>query len=481
MAARTGQEYIHMITKLKPVLWFGGSKVDDPFASSTFRGLIESQAALYDIQSQPEKASFMTYLSPTSGMRVGTSFMQPKTKEDLEKRRKTTQEWGRFHAGMMGRSPDYMNTLIMALGTAAEVLSEQDPRFSSHLREYYQYCRENDLALSHTFIGPKIRVSSESERSIAARIVEENDNGLVIDGVLLMATQGGLTDEILVVSNSSASWLDLDPCTFGFAIPSDTPGLSFVCREALNYGGSTFNYPLSSRFEEMDSIVVFNRVLVPWHRVFFYGQPDVVNKLYRESQVSVHITHQVLAKNVVKTEFVLGILQLMTDTMNLGHRPDIQEKVGEVIVALETLRGLLFSSELQAATDRWGSMLPDYRPLLAARQYFPKLYPRMMEIMQWIGSSALMTIPSEETFQSPIGEDLIHFLKTNNQDGYERTKLYRLAWELCMSSFGTRQVLYERFFFGDPLRKAEELYRSYDRSDCIAWVRQFLDAQGKQG
>ncbi|RXT06335.1 4-hydroxyphenylacetate 3-monooxygenase, oxygenase component [Ammoniphilus sp. CFH 90114] len=481
MPIRTGQEYVSQLRKSKPTIWLKGKKVKNMNRHPSFRGLIESQAALYDLQHDPSKKRVMTYTSPLSGDLVGTSFMQPRTKEDLEQRRFTIQEWATYHAGMMGRSPDYMNTMIMALSSAAALLTDQDPMLAENMRSFYEHCRENDLALSHTFIGPKSIIREDSDaKSIAACIVDKNDDGIIIDGMRLMATKGGTTDEILVVSNTASLFSETDPHTFAFAIPTDTPGLQFICREPLSYGTSTYDYPLSSRFEEMDSIVLFDRVLVPWNRVFFYERVDIANKLYRESNVNHHITHQVLCKSIVKSEFALGVLQLMTDTTKVGHHPHVKEKIGEIIVTLEMLKALLLSSEVNAQVDRWGNMLPAKGPLWAARQYFPKMYPRIIEIMQLIGASGLVTIPSEEDFYSEIGHDLNFLLQSEPRDGYEKIKLFRLAWDLCMSAFGTRQVLYERFFFGDPIRKAEELYEIYDRSSCVARVEEFLKRHKKK-
>jgi len=43
-----------------------------------------------------------------------------------------------------------------------------------------------------------------------------------------------------------------------------------------------------------------------------------------------------------------------------------------------------------------------------------------------------------------------------------------------MSSFGTRETLYERFFFGDPIKLSGELYRSYDKKPYVERVKDIL-------
>jgi len=120
-------------------------------------------------------------------------------------------------------------------------------------------------------------------------------------------------------------------------------------------------------------------------------------------------------------------------------------------------------------------MTPEFAPLNVARHYFPKIYPRFTEIMQLMGASGLMAIPSESDFNSDIRPDLDKYLQSATGDAYNRVKLYRLAWDVCISSFGSRQTLYERFFFGDPIRMASTLYNGYDKQEYVDRVKEFLD------
>ena len=59
-------------------------------------------------------------------------------------------------------------------------------------------------------------------------------------------------------------------------------------------------------------------------------------------------------------------------------------------------------------------------------------------------------------------------------DADERLKLFRLAWDMTISGFGGRQALYERFFFGDPVRMKMALYAIYDRSALVTRVKDFV-------
>jgi len=136
------------------------------------------------------------------------------------------------------------------------------------------------------------------------------------------------------------------------------------------------------------------------------------------------------------------------------------------------MRACLRAAEADAACDNWGTFVPARAPLDTARNLFPRLYPRMVEIIQLNSSSSLMATPSERDFDSPLAPAIEKYLA--NAAPRDRVALYRLAWDVACSAFGGRQVLYERFFFGDPIRMASALVDATDLKPLIAKVDAFL-------
>lgn len=477
MPAVTGKQYIDRIDSLKPEIWLHGEKVNGKLSEHpAFKGVMNSQAKLYDIQNKESLADKMTFISPSTGSRVGLSFLQPRTKEDLEKRRLMIQEWAKTHAGMMGRSPDYMNTALMSFASAADIFTDKDRPFKQNLLNFFETARENDLCMTHSFVNPQVNRSAlyfeGKDRIVSARAVDSNKDGILIKGARLLATKGGMTDEVLIFP--SGGKLADKSFAFAFSIPSNTPGLKFLCRESFAYRESSYDHPLGSRFEEMDTVLVFDDVLVPWERVFLFENLAIAEKIYAESSFFPLVIHQALSRQVVKTEFVLGVAELIAQTINITEYLHVQGKIAEIIAALESLKALLFVSEMDAKEDRWGIMAPSLSPLNAAITAFPRLYPRFMEILQLLGASGMVTIPTEKDFDSPIKEDLGQYLQGADKAARERVKAFRLAWDISMSAFGSRQTLYERFFFGDPLRLASNLYWQYDLDSCVDMVKDFL-------
>ncbi|MBS4178949.1 4-hydroxyphenylacetate 3-monooxygenase, oxygenase component [Lederbergia citrea] len=478
MPAKTGQQYIDRLKAAKNNIYIHGEKVEDVTVHAAFKNVIKSMAALYDLQyDKPEK---MLYTSPTTGNQVGKTFLQPTTIEDLIARREAITEWARTSGGMLGRSPDYLNAEVMAMGVAHEFFNEADPMYAANAKKYYEYARENDISLTHTLIHPQVnRAKAQYEQkdaNVALHLVEKRSDGIIVDGIRLLATQGSITDEILVFPSTvkKAGELD-DPYSLAFAIPNNTPGLKFISRESFDYGKNTWDHPLSARFEEGDAIVSFENVFVPWDRVFVCGNSSICNRTFRETNAVVHMAHQVLAKNIVKTEFLLGVALCMMDAIGIEQFQHVQDKGTEIMLTLETMKSHLYRAEHNAKMDKWGMMTPDYSALDAARNWYPRIYPRIVEILRILGASGLMGIPTQADFENEeIGAIIHRGLQGKNLEGYERVQLFRLAWDITMSAFGSRQMHYEYYFFGDPVRMGMTYFEGFEKDQYKEMVNEFL-------
>ncbi|KMY52933.1 4-hydroxyphenylacetate 3-monooxygenase [Bacillus sp. FJAT-27231] len=482
MGAVNGKDFINRLDQLNNEIWFDGVRIQGKVSEHpAFKGLIQTKASLYDLQHDSNLKEQMLFLSPQTKEPVGISYLQPKTKEDLIKRRTMIEHWARRTGGMMGRSPDYLNTVLMSFASSANLLIGKDNCFPKNIQALYERAREKDLSFTHTFITPQVNRSQTyfecSEEPISAKVIDRNEEGIVIKGARLLATQGGLTDEVLVF-HAPRLFFEMDEA-FAFSIPSNTKGLKFICRESFVGGESIFDHPLSSQYEEMDSIVVFDHVLVPWDRVFFYDNVEAARSFLSKSSFSPFAIHQVVTRQIVKTEFILGIAELLIETLNISSYQHIQEKLSEIIIGLETMKALLEKSENDAKLDECGYMRPSIIPLQVASNVFPKIYPRFSEIIQLIGASGMVTLPTEKAFHSTIRGDLDQYLQGTTKTAENRIKIFRLAWDLTMSSFGTRQTQYERYFFGDPVRLSSSLYKDYPKEKYVKIINTFLDLKEK--
>jgi 4-hydroxyphenylacetate 3-monooxygenase len=462
--ARRGSQVLQRLRARPPAIWYAGEPVKDVTTHPALRGGVHTLARLYDLQW--EHAEVTLYDSPTTGHKVARSFMMPRTHEELASISRAMKVWEDYTHGMMGRVPDYISRAMTGYAAGAPFLAEADPRFGANAIRYYEYLRENDLCLTHTLIPPQANraasLAKQADPFLAARIKEETDAGIVIRGCRMLATLP-ISDEIMVFPSTVLRATEEDaPYAFGFSIPNDTAGLRFICRESVDYGRSHFDHPLGSRFEEMDAVVVFDDVFVPWDNVFLYRDVARCNQAYARTGAVVHMTHQVVVKNIAKCEFMLGLASLLVNAIGAEIFQHIQEKLAELWVNLTVMKALLRTAEVDAALDEWGVMRPAWDPLDAARNLFPRLYPRMVEIIQQIGASGLVAMPTERDLKGPLAEDIKHYYQAARAEAFDRIPLFRLAWDASLSAFGSRQVLYERFFFGDPVRMAGALVTGHN-------------------
>src|SRR6266571_474694 len=479
MPARTGEQYIKGLQQQEREVWLGGERVKDVTTHPGLANGARSVAALYDMQHDPTLRDEMTYVSPTTGDRVGLSFIIPRTKQELELRRTMMLHWARATCGMVGRSPDFMNVTFAAWSAAAEYFGRGRPEFARNIRRYYEHISENDLTLTHSLINlQRSRTISgvfNLQEGTALQVKRETDAGIVVNGARVLATLGPLADEIAVYSPRLARHTEPhSPFALNFAIPCGTPGLRFLCRESFDLGRSHFDHPLGSRFEEMDCLVFFDDVLVPWERVFVLGDVDLINNTAMVTHSAAHSAHQNAAKNLAKAEFVLGVALHMTHALGNAHLPHTEERLGEMIMYTELLRACMRSAEADATLDQWGVMCPVQLQIELTRNLFMTAYPRMAEILELLGSSSFMLVPSENDFQGPLAGDIEQYLATDTATARDRVKLFRLAWDVAGSAFGSRQVLYERFFASDPLTRARALSAIYPKDETMERVRQFL-------
>lgn len=473
---RTGKEYLEGLRDGRDV-WIHGEKVKDVTTHPGLSRGAHTLAGFLDRQFDPKYQDKVTY--EEGGKRYAMSHLIPKTKDDIVRRGNAFYEWATWSNGMFGRTPDYKNASVMSFAAGSSFLEQAKPEYGENMRNYYEYVRSNDKVLTHTLVNPTFNYEQAKEGKysdkVALQIVKETDAGIVVNGARLLATLGPHSDEIEVFPSTLLKGSDENlPYAFAFAIPIDTPGMRLICRDTYDHGKSHFDAPLASRFEEMDAVVTFNNVLVPWERVFMYRDPLMCNKAFAETNAVIHMMHQVACGKLAKAEFVIGLLCAMARATGKDKDMTVKGQIAEAMWMAESVRALRFSAEQLSHEDKFGNFVPLRRPLDTSRNLFPKMYPRLIEIVQELGSSSLMATPCEADLNNELADDVGQYFQTINMKSKDRIALFRLAHDVAVSGFGNRQVLYERFFFGPHNVMASIYFDLYDKDEMIARVDQVL-------
>jgi 4-hydroxyphenylacetate 3-monooxygenase oxygenase component len=479
MTVRDGAAYIAGLKQHPREVWVAGRRVDDVTTDPVFRRPVAHMAQLYDLQTAPDWRQIMTYSCEDTGETAGASFLIPRSRADLVKRRGAMKVWADATFGTVGRSPDYMNTVLMSFAEGAEFFGRRGARFAENVRNYYKLCRDKDLFITHAIVDPSTDrskpASEQTDPHICLSAIKETGDGLVVRGAKMLATHGPTADELLVYPLPGSLRPGEEKYALAFGIPCDTKGLRFISREPFDAGNqSEWDHPLGARFEEPDAVVVFDDVLIPWERVFLYGDVAMGNALFVEASIQNNTGHQTAVRGLAKTQFMAALAVAITRTVKTDGFLHVQEQLGEILGDLQMIEGAILLSEENAEPTGRGAIRPAWAPLQALRYHIPRMYERMVQVTQVLGAGGLLINPTAADLHSAIGGDIERYYRGATVDAHRRVQLYKLAWDATGTQFGQRMLQYERYYAGDPVRVGATMYNRSDVKPLLAMVERAL-------
>lgn len=480
MGARTGNDYIASIKKMKPTVYLNGRLVEDVTEEPAFKGTINSMAQLYDLQHEERYRDFALYESPTTGDLVSSSFMIPRTHEELVKKRQTFKLRTDHNFGFMGRTMDFMNPLVTGWYQNRHRFAERGEQFGKNAEKFYEFVRENDLFLTHVLVAPQIdrsKTSAEQEDPfLHLGRVRETPEGIIVRGAKMLGTMAPITEEIFVMPFGGIAPGD-DAYAVTFSIPTDAPGLKLFCREPVSvYPNNRQDHPLSSRFEEMDCIAVFDDVLVPWDRVIVDGGPgsgQLINSLPPAATIGVS---QTAARFLSQMEFLTGLAMKVADATGINGFLHVQEKLGEMLAKVELGRGIFYGSEALALEQPDGSLVAAPLATQAFHLQTMSIYRRFVEIIQLLAGGGFFQAPALADMQSEEERPFIdkYFRGRPGVSAEERIRLFKLAWDVTGTAFAQRVQQYVTYYSGDPIRLTASFYLRYDKQPLFDIVDRAL-------
>ena len=456
MGARTGSQFLEGLRKTKREIWVDGEKIEDVTTHPRLRGGAESLAAIFD--RQHAYAGECLFAHPETGEPTNVSHMIPRSKDDLRRRHAGLTRLSEGSMGIMGRTPDYMNMKFSAFASTPRVWAGSDGRNERGARNIVDFQRrlsQGDISLTHTIIQPTIDKRTDGRvagNKVAVRKVGETSDGIIVRGARVLATLAPYADEQTVYPS-----LPLPPeakdYALAFAVPLDTPGLKFLCRDsASSPGADPFDKPLSSRFDEQDAFCIFDDVLVPWDRVFIDGDVQIYNSM-RDTGYAINMTTQATIRALTKLQFAYGLASRMAELIG-DYSPATTEMLGEIACYVGMTSNALELSQEKAREREDGVWFPNGAAIEPMRAMLAVWMPRVAEIITLIGSHNLLAAPSRAQLDDAELRLLIdEFLGgAGDIDAERRAALFRLAWDFVGSGLGGRNVLYERFYLTSASR-----------------------------
>ncbi len=455
VAARplTGQEYLESLRDAREI-WIYGERVKDVTTHPAFRNTVRMIARLYDALHDPAKRDILT--SPTDTGNGGFThkfYLPSKNADEMVAARDAIAEWARITYGWIGRSPDYKAAFLATLGANAAFYAPYD----ENARRWYKKVQEEVSFVNHAIVNPPVDRDKplDDVKDVYMHVVKEKDDGLVVSGAKVVATTSSLTHYNFIANNGA---LPIKTKAFAFVcmVPTDAPGVKLLCRPSYEYMSATmgtpFDYPLSSRTDENDSILIFDNVFVPYENVFAYGDIEKVNNFFPRSGFLPRFMFQGCTRLAVKLDFLAGLLLKAVEATGAKDFRGVQAAVGEVLAWRNCFWGL--TDAMARTTTPWtpGYVLPNLDYGLAYRVMASIAYPKIKEIIENTLASALIYLPSSALdFKVPELKPLLdQFVRGSNGYGAEeRVKLMKLMWDAIGTEFGGRHELYERNYFGN--------------------------------
>ncbi|HLZ26451.1 MAG TPA: 4-hydroxyphenylacetate 3-hydroxylase N-terminal domain-containing protein [Chloroflexota bacterium] len=474
---RTGQQYLDSLADDRAI-YVHGERVADVRQHPAFRGIAHTLAALYDYAADPANA--MQYLAPETGRSANRTFMIPRSQADLRTRREAIAKWAERTAGMLGRGPDHVAGFLAGFASAPDVFARGRPQFGNNVTRWYHRLLAEDFYVTYVIIPPQVDRSKtaqgQEEAFLQAGVLREEADGIVIRGAQMLGT-GTTVSNYLFVSCIVPQRPGDEDYALSFIVPVNSPGLKLYCRPPYAVGKpSVFDYPLSTRFDESDSLIVFDDVRVPWDNVFVYRDVDLTRAQFFETAAHALGNTQAQIRLATKLKFLIGIARKIAATNRIDGLPSVQEKLGDLASLAAFVEGMVLAAEATSKLDRNGVQVPNRRFLYAPMGMQAEFFPRAMHLLRELAGGGVLQVPSSvaELTGPDTRADIQRYVRSTGVPSEERIKLFKLAWDLIGTEFGGRHQQYEMFYAGAPYVAKGYAFRNYGYEEALTLVDRFL-------
>lgn len=482
----TGAQFLDSLDDGREVHIYG-ERVKNVCEHPAFRNSAYSLSRLYDALHDPATQTLMTDIDP-DGYRTHRYFMPSRSCADLLKARDAIAHWSRLSYGFMGRTPDYKAGFTATLRSDPHLYAP----FHDNALAWYQKSARQVMFLNHVLVNPPIgRARSVAEmRDIYLHVEKETDAGIIVRGVKMVATSAALSNATFVAQNSATQYRagaeeDFALC---FILPMNAPNLKIMCRRSYEAAAlSPFDNPLSSRFDENDSVLIFDGVLVPWENVLIYRDVERARSFYAASGFLNRYPLQSGTRLAVKMDFICGLLAKVLASNGSSEFRGVRTRLAD-IVALRNMLWTLTENLCQSPEVRQdGSVVPRLEAAATVRYFGTQMMSQLKPVFNTIlGGSPIMQVSSWLDMAAPQTRPLIDdYYQGTNQTASERMKLIKLLWDALGSEFAGRHELYENNYAGNNEQVRLDMLRHCETAgvmdQCTALVDQCLGDYDETG
>ena len=432
---RTGQDYRDAIRSNREI-YVDGEQVEDVAAHSAFAPLVDLRAQIYDMQHDPDHRDVLT--STVNGQTCTVAGALPISQADWWAKRRATDR-----------------ILAQVGGIATRISANTDPK------------------------GDRSRPPQEQDPDMLLRVVRETDAGIIVRGAKFET--GAPYADLAYTKPNLANWGDDLPEEYavGFVSDLNAPGLKFICRSGFARSGTERDYPLSNRFDEIEALVVFDDVLIPWENVLFHRQPRAATliraTLHRYSAFA--FVHRIL----IFADMLIGAALLNCRQTGLDREQGVRDKLVKLAVWREGIHAHLTAAVALGEKSPAGLMMPNQSLLYAGRVLACSEIHEMMHVTRELCGGQLSLTPSAAAFEAPETADWLQKYYTLNEDwsAEERRKLMAFARDLVSSDYAGQRLAFQLFGQSPPHAHLATVYHHFDWYGPLALVRDAAGLESK--
>jgi len=474
-ALRSGEEFLRSLDDGRGV-FLDGEQVGSVVAHPALREGARSIARLFDIAAAPQMRERMTFVSPKTAAPVWRAWQIPRSHADLKARRLFAETWAEATFGLMGRTPDHVAGFFAGFAAVAKVFAAGGQNFADNVVRFYEHARDNHLYISYAIVPPQIDrakpAHQQRDPTLHAGVVKERDDGIVISGAQQLATAALYSDWLHLACIHPLQPGDENYAN-ALAVPVNAPGLKLYPRRAFATSATnSFDYPLSSRFDETDCFCVFDNVFVPWEHVFIYRNVAISRDQWWRTPAHLYGNHQAQCRYATKLRFMIGLAKRMNEMTGHDANPAVNIQMGELAALVTMVDSMLQAHEVTATNDADGVLWPSQATLYSVMSMQSEINGRMLEIIRELAGASLVTLPSSaRDFDNPgMAADIARYMQSASSDARTRVATLRMVWDFLGTEFGSRHAQYEKFYGGASFVVKQNMHRFYDYKRATAMV-----------
>ena len=468
---RTGQQYRDSIRDGRQV-WVNGERVKDVTTHPMFKPLVDIRARIFDMQHEPETAPVMSYkdkLGNTSSIGLKLPF----TQEDWHAKRAATDAVLDDIGGVVTRVGDETIGEMWSLFDGQDVLNEVNPQFSENIRRHIDKAVRDDpfhVSANTDPKGDRSKAPQDQDPDMLLHVVKETDAGIVVRGAKY-ETAAAYANQAFT-KPTIANWgnAELSDYAVGFVCDLGSPNLKFICRTGFAGRAPAEDYPLSNKFDEVDTLLIFDNVLIPWENVLFYRHTKAAT--FIRSTLHRYSAFAFVQRNLRLADMMIGAALFNARQTGLDKQQAVQEKLAQLACYREGINAHLTAAIAAAERSPGGLLMPNQSLLYTGRVLACSQLHEMMHIARELCGGQICVTPDAASFRNPdIAPWLNKYYTINDEwQAEDRRKLLAFARDLLNSDYAGHRLTFQLFAQSPPFAHLAAVYRNFDWNETLRVV-----------